>query len=129
MRGPANSAILPFCHPANLPTCHPVVALLLCLPLASCLNIGPLTGRASDEWTRSYPLAAGGEVRIINTNGKIDIEGVDGSTVEVQARRIARAATDEGARELLPRISIREDIKPARVSIETERMGMLIGAG
>ena len=109
---------------------RPVAVLAACLSLAGCLAVGPLAGRASEEWTKSYPLAAGGEVRIVNTNGKIEIEGVDGSSVEVRAERIARAATEEGARQLLPRISIREDVKPERVSIETERMGgFMIGAG
>ena len=38
-------------------------------------------------------------------------------------------ATDAAARELLPRIDIKEDIKPDRVSLETERMsGIMIGA-
>ena len=106
---------------------------LLILPLAAVLagcdvSLGHLTGRATDEWTRSYPLAAGGEVRIGNTNGRVDVEGVDGTTVEVRAERIARAATDAGAKELLPRITIKEDIQPDRVSIETERMGgIMIG--
>ena len=69
-------------------------------------------------------------MRIVNTNGKIEIEGVDGSTVEVRAERIARGATDAAARELLPRIVIKEDVKPDRVSLETERMsGIMIGAG
>jgi hypothetical protein len=106
-----------------------VVTVLLCLPLAGCLAIGPLTGRATDEWTRSYPLAAGGEVRVVNINGKVDIQGTDGATVEVRADRTARAATEQGARELLPRISIREDIRSDRVSLETERIpGFMIGA-
>jgi Toastrack DUF4097 len=98
--------------------------------LAGCdLSLGHLTARATDEWARSYPLEAGGEVRIVNTNGKIDIEGTDGSTVEVRAEKIARGATDAAARELLPRISIKEDIKPNRVWLETERMsGIMIGA-
>jgi hypothetical protein len=108
--------------------------LLLLLPiafvLAGCdLSLGHLTARASDEWSRSYPLEPGGEVRIVNTNGKIDIEGTDGATVEVRAERIARGATDAAARELLPRIVIKEDIKPDRVWLETERMsGIMIGA-
>jgi DUF4097 and DUF4098 domain-containing protein YvlB len=68
-------------------------------------------------------------VRIVNTNGKIEVEGVDGSTVEVRAERIARGATDAAARELLPRIVIKEDSTPDRVSLETERMsGIMIGA-
>jgi Putative adhesin len=100
------------------------------LLLAGCdMSIGHLTGRATDEWTRRYPLSPKGEVRIVNTNGKIEVEPADGPEVEIRAERIARAATDAGARELLPRITIKEDISPDRVSIQTERMsGIMIGA-
>jgi hypothetical protein len=106
----------------------------LCFPVAlafaACgMSIGNLTARATDEWTHTYPLAPGGEVRIGNTNGKVDVEGVDGATVEIRAERIARGATEAGARELLPRIVIREDVKPDRISVETERIGgIMIGA-
>ena len=94
------------------------------------MSLGNLTGRATEEWTHTYPLTAGGEVRIVNTNGKIDVEGVDGSTVEVRAEKIAKGATEDSAREMLPRIKITEEAKPDRVSIETERMGgIMIGAG
>ena len=108
-----------------------VFVLPLAVALAGCdLSLGHLTARATDEWTHTYPLTAGGEIRIVNTNGKVDVEGVDGSTVEVRAERIARGATDSAARELLPRIVIKEDIKPDRVTLETERMnGIMIGAG
>jgi putative adhesin len=107
---------------------------LLLLPivvaLAGCdVHLGDLSARATDEWTRSYPLKSGGEIRIVNTNGKIDVEGIDGSTVEVRAERIARGSTDSAARELLPRIVIKEESTPDRVSLETERMsGIMIGA-
>jgi hypothetical protein len=105
---------------------------LLVLPLAFVLtacdmSLGHLTGRATDEWIRSYKLSPGGEVRIGNTNGRIDVEGTDGSTVEVRAERIARAATDDGAKELLPRITIKEDIQPDRVAIETDKLGGMGG--
>src|SRR6185295_13048952 len=54
---------------------------------------------------------------------------VDGSTVEVKAERIARGSTEAAARELLPRIVIKEESSPDRVSLETERMsGIMIGA-
>ena len=91
-------------------------------------SLGGLTARASDEWTRTYPLAAKGEVQITNGNGTIEIEGVEGAMVDVRAERIARAATVAAARELLPRINIKEDITPNRVAIETERLnGIVIG--
>jgi hypothetical protein len=108
-----------------------VLALPLALVLAGCdLSLGHLSARATDEWTHTYPLTPGGEIRIVNTNGLIDVEGVDGSTVEVRAERIAKGSTEAAAKELLPRIVIKEDAKPDRVSIETERMsGIMIGAG
>jgi DUF4097 and DUF4098 domain-containing protein YvlB len=108
-----------------------VFVLPLAIALAGCdVSLGNLTARATDEWTHTYPLTAGGEIRIVNTNGKVDVEGVDGSTVEVRAERIARGATDAAARELLPRIIIKEESRPDRVSLETERMkGIMIGAG
>src|SRR5262245_61215561 len=106
------------------------LGILAVVATAGCdLSVGHLTARATEEWTRSYPLAAGGEIRIGNTNGRIEVEGVEGSTVEVRAEKTARAATETGARELLPRISIKEDVQPDRVSVETERMsGIMLGA-
>jgi hypothetical protein len=103
----------------------PVLALLA---LCSCGGLA-LTASATDEWTHTYPLAAGGEVSIENTNGRVEVEAADGSTVEVRAERIAKAATESSAKELLPRIKIEEDIKPDRVAISTSKMnGVMIGA-
>jgi hypothetical protein len=104
--------------------------LLLVFALPGCdMSLGNLTARATDEWTRRYPLSPGGEVRVANTNGKIEVEPADGDDVEIRAERIARAATDTGARELLPRIRIKEEVSPDRVSVATERMsGIMIGA-
>ena len=90
--------------------------------------VGGLVARASDEWTHTYPLAEKGQLQIASGNGEIEIEGVDGSMVEVRAERVARAATEAGARELLPRIVIREDVTADRIAIETERLaGITIG--
>src|SRR5689334_4950299 len=106
----------------------PILAAALVASAAACVPIHDLSGRASDEWTRRYPLSAGGEIRIVNTNGRIEVEGTSGSTVEVRAERIARGATDEAARELLPRIVIKEEATPDRVSLATEKMsGILLG--
>jgi putative adhesin len=117
-------------NPRNARLASFVAVLPLVVAMAGCeMSIGNLAGRATDEWTHTYPLAAGGEIEIGNTNGRIEVEGVDGSTVEVRAERIAKAATDAGARELLPRISIREEATPDHVTIETQRMsGFMIGA-
>ena len=109
-----------------------VAVVFASVALTACTgSLGGLTARASDDWTRTYPLAANGEVQITNGNGSIDVEGVEGigeAMVDIRAERIARGATDAAARELLPRITIKEDIKPNRVAIETERLtGIVIG--
>src|SRR5262245_51164301 len=105
--------------------------LPIALLLGGCdMGMAHLAGRATDEWTHTYPLKAGGEVRIVNTNGRIEVEPTDGSELVVRAEKIAKAATDEGARQLLPRIDIKEEVGPDRVSIQTGRIdGFMIGAG
>jgi hypothetical protein len=106
-----------------------IVVIAAAVALSGCQSaLGGLTARASDEWTRTYPLAANGEVQVFNTSGKLEVEGVEGTMVDVRAERIARAATEATARDLLPRIEIHEDVRPDRVAIETRRPGgILIG--
>ncbi|HEY7172883.1 MAG TPA: DUF4097 family beta strand repeat-containing protein [Vicinamibacterales bacterium] len=83
---------------------------------------------ASDEWTRSYPLGAGGQLQVINGTGLIDIRGGSGDRVEVRAERIGRAPTEAAARELVPRIEIREEVTPERVLLQTQGLsGIVIG--
>jgi hypothetical protein len=110
-------------------TAFPVLVVASMAAAGCGVGIGPFLGKASDTWTHTYPLSQSGEVTIVNVNGKVDVEGVDGSTLEVQAERIARGATDQVARDLLPRIPIEEHATPDFVSIETKRIsGFLIGA-
>jgi hypothetical protein len=88
----------------------------------------PLTGRASDEWVRSYTLEPGGELQITNGQGAVDVQGVDGNAVEVRAERIAQASSDAAAAEIVPRINIREEIVPAKIVLRAERLaGLVIG--
>ena len=52
-------------------------------------------GRATTGPAR-YPLSKDGRgLDHRHVNGRVDVEGADGSTVEVQAERIAHAATDQ----------------------------------
>jgi hypothetical protein len=104
-------------------------ALIASLLAGGCHGpLGELAGRASDEWVRSYELRPDGEIQVSATNGSIDLEGYDGKTVEVRAERIARAATDNAARELVSKIAINEDVAPDRVAVRTEGVsGLLIG--
>lgn len=77
-----------------------------------------VSGRAQDEWTRSYSLGPGGRLELINVNGRITAEASDGSSVEVRAERTARGASDESAKDLLSKIEMREEVGDARVRVE-----------
>lgn len=77
------------------------------------------SGRASDTWTRSYTVAAGGRLELLNVNGEIRAEASSGTTVEITAERTASATSDEAARELLDRVEMREEVGDTRVRIET----------
>ena len=82
------------------------------------LDFGLAGGKATDQWTRTYQVAAGGRLELINVNGRITAEASDGTAVEVLADRTAKAATDEGAKELLGRIEMREEVGADRVRVE-----------
>lgn len=104
-------------------TKHLVRALAVALALGSlaacdlAVNLH-LAGRARDQWTRSYPLASGGRLELLNVNGRITAEATDGASVEVTAEREAKGTTDEAAQELLGRIEMREEVSESRVRIE-----------
>jgi hypothetical protein len=111
-----------------------VLALLLLLPLAAgCDLVGAgFQEHESDEWTRSYPLQAGGRVEVLNVNGRIDVTGTDNNLVEVVAVRTGRGSSSEIAKEMLNRIEIREEVTPDRVRLETRlpsSSGLFGGAG
>jgi hypothetical protein len=102
-------------------------ARVLCVALA--LAGAPLAGgcelvtaqeKATADWTKTYPLAAGGRVEIANVNGRIGVEAWDGATVEVRAERTGKGSTPEAARRMLDRIEIREDVAPGRIRLETK---------
>jgi hypothetical protein len=82
-------------------------------------SLGLWQGRASDTWDRTYTVAAGGRLEILNVNGEIRAEPGDGDAVTVHAERTASGATDEAARDNLQRIEMREEVGPTRVRVET----------
>ena len=81
-----------------------------------------LNAEATDQWTRSYKLDAGGAIDVTSPNGTIDVTpSADATTVEVVAERRARAATEDGAKQELKRIQINEQVTPARIRLEVPR--------
>jgi len=82
-------------------------------------NIGVASGRASDEWSRKYQVPAGGRFDVVNVNGLVQVEQSTGAEVEVRAERIAKASTDESAKELLGKTEIAETKSADGVKLET----------
>jgi hypothetical protein len=76
-------------------------------------------GKADDQWTRTYQLAAG-EFEIVNTNGSIEVQGGEGTEVRVVAERTARGSTDEDAKKILASLQIAEEVGPSRIRLETK---------
>jgi DUF4097 and DUF4098 domain-containing protein YvlB len=88
------------------------------------VSVDVSSGKASDEWNRTYTVTKGGAVEIVNVNGPIVVEAATGSQVEIRATRVARAKSDEEAQALLKKLEIKEDVSPGRVAIQT-----VIGTG
>ena len=111
--------------------------LALSILVAGCdINVGEhgfsmdvASGKAQDEWTRSYPVSAGGRVEVVNINGTINASPGDSGQVEIRAERIAKAGSDEAARELLKKIEIVETASADRVRVETKVPKMSWGRG
>ena len=78
------------------------------------------SGRASDEWKKTYTIAPGGRFEVKNINGTVTIEqGTDDGTIDVRAERIVKASSDEAAQTIPKQLEMREDVKPDAVRLET----------
>jgi hypothetical protein len=105
---------------------HATVVLCLGLAIAACdikvgengVSVDVASGKASDEWTRTYTLPKGGRLEIINVNGVIEAFLAKGSQVEVVARREVRTRTDEEAKARLAKAEMIEDVGPDHVRIQ-----------
>jgi hypothetical protein len=115
-------------------TCRPfsVSALLVTAALgAGCdvhigetgVSVGVASGKATDDWTRTYTVTKGGAVEIVNLNGPIVVEAAQGPEVEITATRVARAGTDGEAQALLKMVEIKETVSPGRVAVQTVTPG------
>ena len=81
---------------------------------------------AKDEWTRSYQLTPNGAVTLKNGNGRIEVIGNDGSSVNIVAERIVKASTEAAAKEQLTLLEMKEDVTDDRVSIDSSVKGLTI---
>lgn len=86
------------------------------------VSVGLSSGRAEDEWVRTYTLAEAGRLEIANVNGAIEVAGAPGSEVEVHVYREARAGDDEAARQALQTLEIVEESAADAVSVTVRRV-------
>jgi hypothetical protein len=102
-------------------------AVLVLASLAACdiavngeggLHFDIASGKAQDHWNRTYKVNPGARLELINVNGRIEAEASDGAEIEIRAERTAKAATNEGAKELLGQIEMREEVGDDRVRVE-----------
>jgi Putative adhesin len=85
------------------------------------VSFGQLHGRATQEFSRKYPLATGGRVELINSNGPVEVSAGPAGTVLVTAVLSARAMSDERAKDLLSGARIEESTTPDHVKLTTVR--------
>jgi DUF4097 and DUF4098 domain-containing protein YvlB len=96
--------------------------VLAAVATAACqVDFSEYRSEARDEWTREYDLASDGEIEIRNTNGTIEVEPSADGKVHVIAERIAKAGSDEAARDLLKKVEASEEVTGERVRIEFRR--------
>jgi DUF4097 and DUF4098 domain-containing protein YvlB len=91
--------------------------------LAACdVAVNTLHGgnaKAEQVWTRTYTLAgAESSVDIVNVNGGITVEAVDGNTLDIKAHIIVRGVTEEAAQANLKQVQVIEEASSGRVRVE-----------
>lgn len=74
---------------------------------------------AREEWKKTYTVEAGGSVQIENSNGRIVVRPGSGPDVEVIATRIAKAGTEEAAKQLLEEMAIEESASESGVRLSS----------
>ena len=80
-------------------------------------------GRAKAEqaYAKTFTLdGPGATLEIVNTNGAIIVEAIDGNIVDVKAAITARGGTEDAARQMLKQLEIKEDATAGRVRIEAK---------
>lgn len=101
-----------------------LVAGLLTLTAAVSLSACNLQisnqAEARSEWKKSYTLAKGGALEIHNTNGLIEVSAGDGDQIQVTAERLAKAGTDEAARDAADKIEIRETVSADTIVLDAK---------
>ena len=75
--------------------------------------------RASQEWSRQYPLTPGGVVEIMNGNGSIEVVAGKPGVVDVAAVLEARAMSETRAKEILGNVKVEESAAADHIRVAT----------
>jgi hypothetical protein len=97
---------------------HPLVLAGALLWLAGC-GVVDLGSEATETWTRHYPLNHGGVLAVRNANGRVEVVAGDGDAVDVTATKVARAMSDDAAKDSLKQIKISETVSGDRIALES----------
>lgn len=84
------------------------------------LSVDIASGKASDEWVRTYDVAAGGQLEIVNVNGPIEAKPSLDGRVEVRAFRAVTGQDEAQARTALERLDMEAATQPDHVSIRAK---------
>lgn len=100
----------------------PILAFVfLVAPLAACeLAMANLHAEAREPWTQKFTLPPNGRFELENTNGSITVEPASGQEIEVSAERIAKAASDDAAKELLKQVEIQVEQSADRLRLKSK---------
>jgi DUF4097 and DUF4098 domain-containing protein YvlB len=104
----------------RLPSLRITGALLALVLAAACEVDFVPRAEAKEEFRKSYTAAAGTELTIENTNGKITVRAGSGPGIEIVATRIAKAGTDEAAKKLLADTKIEETVSGSSIKLSND---------
>jgi hypothetical protein len=93
------------------------------------ISVARFQGRATQEWNRKYPLAAGGRVEVVNVNGPVEVGVGPAGTVAVAAVLTTRAMTEERAKQILSEAKIEESATPDHIRVASVRRNRSRGPG
>ena len=97
----------------------PAAALVAATASLAACNLQFSTGiEAKSAWSRTYKVADGATLEIREPNGRITIEAIDGTEIQVNATRVAKAPTEEAAKAAAEKIQINEKASDDRVELD-----------
>jgi DUF4097 and DUF4098 domain-containing protein YvlB len=74
----------------------------------------------TENFAKTYPLAASGSFSLNNVNGDVTVEAWDRAEVQVNAEKKVKAGSAEDARKILSQIQINVQAGPSAVRVETK---------